>query len=137
MPRRLRIASGGYVDHVLHRAVGWAALFRKEGDYAAFEKVLRQAPEFQPMRLLAYCLMPNHWHLVDWPKGDGDDLVDRNPAARTSRIHRASTCLTRWRAPPSPNGSIGHSAPARGCAEVGATVDPAGHNPTSFQPLRR
>jgi putative transposase len=24
------------------------------------------------MRLLAYCLMPNHWHLVLWPKGDGD-----------------------------------------------------------------
>lgn len=72
MPRRLRFASGGYVYHVLNRAVGRATLFRKEADYAAFEKVLRQAPEFQPMRLLAYCLMPNHWHLVIWPKRDGD-----------------------------------------------------------------
>lgn len=25
-----------------------------------------------PMRLLAYCIMPNHWHLVLWPRGDGD-----------------------------------------------------------------
>ncbi len=24
------------------------------------------------MRLLAYCLMPNHFHLVLWPAGDGD-----------------------------------------------------------------
>jgi putative transposase len=24
------------------------------------------------MRLLAYCLMPNHWHLVLWPHHDGD-----------------------------------------------------------------
>jgi hypothetical protein len=52
MPRRLRFASGGYVYHVLNRAVGRVTLFRKEGDYAAFEKTLRQAPHFQPMRLL-------------------------------------------------------------------------------------
>jgi len=25
-----------------------------------------------PMRLLAYCLMPNHFHLVLWPREDGD-----------------------------------------------------------------
>ena len=24
------------------------------------------------MRLLAYCLMPNHWHLVVWPQRDGE-----------------------------------------------------------------
>lgn len=30
------------------------------------------AHEIVPMRLLAYCLMPNHFHLVLWPRGDGD-----------------------------------------------------------------
>ena len=25
-----------------------------------------------PIRLLAYCLMPNHWHMILWPKSDGD-----------------------------------------------------------------
>lgn len=64
MPRRLRFASGGYVYHVLNRAVGRATLFRKASDYAAFEKILNQAFEFQPIRLLAYGLLPNHWHLV-------------------------------------------------------------------------
>jgi putative transposase len=72
MPRRLRFASGGYVYHVLNRAVGRAKLFNKQGDYAAFEKVLRQAHDFVPMRLLAYCALPNHWHLLLWPQRDGE-----------------------------------------------------------------
>ena len=72
MPRRLRFATGGFVYHVLNRAVGRATIFEKTGDYAAFEKVLRQAKKWLPMRVLAYCAMPNHWHLVVWPKHDGD-----------------------------------------------------------------
>lgn len=72
MPRRLRAAAGGYVFHVLNRAVGRAPLFQKPGDYAAFEKVLRQAHERSPTRLPAFCLMPNHWHLVVWPHRDGE-----------------------------------------------------------------
>jgi putative transposase len=72
MPRRLRGATGGYVYHALNRAVGRGTLFDKAGDYEAFEKVLREAVEFVPMRLLAYCLMPNHWHLVLWPRRDED-----------------------------------------------------------------
>lgn len=47
-------------------------LFRKDGDYAAFEKVLGEALRRTPVRLLCYCLMPTHWHLVLWPRKDGD-----------------------------------------------------------------
>jgi len=47
-------------------------LFDHAGDYVAFEQVLAKAHEHVPMRLLSYCLMPNHWHLVVWPYGDGD-----------------------------------------------------------------
>lgn len=47
-------------------------IFEDDGDYEAFEKVLGQAVERTEMRLLAYCLMPNHWHLVVWPRKDGD-----------------------------------------------------------------
>src|SRR5215471_9208965 len=72
MPRRLRCATGDYVYHVLNRAVGRARILEKTGDYQAFEKVLRQADAFVPMRVLAYCVMPNHWHLVLWPRRDGD-----------------------------------------------------------------
>ena len=47
-------------------------LFQKHGDYQAFERVLADALLRLPMRLLAFCLMPNHWHLVCWPENDGD-----------------------------------------------------------------
>ena len=72
MPRRLRFASGGFVYHVLNRAVARARIFDKSMDYAAFERVLKQADAFVPMRLLAYCILSNHWHLVLWPFHDGD-----------------------------------------------------------------
>jgi putative transposase len=72
MPRRWRLATGGYVYHVLNRAVARAALFEKDGDYRAFEKLLDEARDKVPMRLLAWCAMPNHWHLVVWPYQDGD-----------------------------------------------------------------
>jgi putative transposase len=45
-------------------------LFFAAGDYQAFERVLREALDRIPIRLLAFCLMPNHWHLVLWPKVD-------------------------------------------------------------------
>jgi REP-associated tyrosine transposase len=72
MGRPKRAALGGYVYHVLNRANGRVPIFRKEADYAAFERILGQALEHVPgMRLLAYCLLPNHWHLVVWPRHDG------------------------------------------------------------------
>jgi putative transposase len=72
MPRRPRCATGGFVYHVLNRSVGRATLFDRPADYAAFEKVLRQAQDWLPVRLLAYCIMPYQWHLVPWPERDGD-----------------------------------------------------------------
>ena len=39
---------------------------------ATLERVLHQAVARFGMRLLAYCLMPNHFHLLWWPREDGD-----------------------------------------------------------------
>jgi putative transposase len=71
MPRLARKAPGGIVYHVLNRANGRLRLFKKDGDYLAFEKVLLSAHERVPIRILDWCLMPNHWHVVLWPKHDG------------------------------------------------------------------
>jgi hypothetical protein len=60
MPRRPRIATGGCVYHALNRAVGRSTIFEKVDDYAAFEAVLEEAREQVDMRLLAFCVMPNH-----------------------------------------------------------------------------
>src|SRR5271166_2370041 len=72
MARRTRCSDAGYVYHVLNRAVGRSSLFAQPGDYAAFEKVVHQAWERSAMRLLHYVGMPNHWHLVVWPRNDGE-----------------------------------------------------------------
>lgn len=37
-----------------------------------FEQVLAQAHERVAMRTVSYCVMPNHWHLVLWPRKDED-----------------------------------------------------------------
>jgi len=59
------------VYHALNRAVARLPLFQKDGDFNAFERVLVEAMAKHPIRLLAYCLMPNHWHFVLWPTEDG------------------------------------------------------------------
>src|SRR5437660_7839987 len=71
MGRPLRASEGGFVYHVLNRANARLPLFRKDGDYEAFERVLAEAQVQVPMRLLSYCVLPNHWHLVLWPEADG------------------------------------------------------------------
>jgi putative transposase len=72
MPRSARNAPGGLVYHALNRAVARLPLFQKDGDFDAFECVLAEALQEHPTRLLGYCLMPNHWHLVLWPAADGE-----------------------------------------------------------------
>ena len=68
MPRRRRIPSSGLVFHVLNRSARRLPLFEREADYAMFVKLLGEAVERHPTRLLGYCVMPNHWHLVVWPR---------------------------------------------------------------------
>ena len=73
MARIPRSAVGDMVYHVLNRANGREKIFQKEKDYEAFEKILFEAKEKYPMRILSYCIMPNHWHLVLYPE-NGEDL---------------------------------------------------------------
>ena len=47
-------------------------VFHKDGDFDAFAALLAEAKLRCPMRILAYCLMPNHFHLALWPICDGD-----------------------------------------------------------------
>ncbi|MGH7177714.1 MAG: transposase [Tepidisphaeraceae bacterium] len=71
MPRRLRVSSGGIAYHVLNRAVGRGRLFDDDADYLAMLRVIQRTHKLLPTRIVSYCLMPNHWHLVLWPREDG------------------------------------------------------------------
>src|SRR6266567_1735105 len=71
MARKPRFVPGGIAYHVMNRAAPGIDLFRHDPDYAAFERTLAQAVTREPgIRLCAYCLMPNHFHLVLWPTAD-------------------------------------------------------------------
>ena len=72
MPRTARAAVGGLVYHVLNRGNGRAEIFRKPGDYAAFLDLPIDGRQKAVVELFGFCLMPNHWHLVLRPAGDGD-----------------------------------------------------------------
>ncbi len=92
MPRRPRGKTAGYLFHVLNRAVGRATIFEKATDYAGFARVLQEARDWVPtMRLLDFCVMPNHWHLVVWPQHDSDlsEYLRWLTVTHTSRWHLA------------------------------------------------
>jgi len=70
MPRRRLAGSGGFVFHVMNRSAKQLTLFDTPSEYETFLQVLADADTACPMRLLEYCLMPNHWHLLVWPERD-------------------------------------------------------------------
>jgi putative transposase len=66
MPRRIRLDNPSYF-HVLNRSVRRARLFDQPSDYESFMNALGAAQARVPMPLLAYCIMPNHFHLIVGP----------------------------------------------------------------------
>ena len=89
MPRRRRTAPGRIVYHVCNRGSRKGELFRCSDDYAEFTRLTDEARCIRPMRIIAYCLMPNHWHFLLWPEKD-DHL--------SKFMHWLTTThATRWR----------------------------------------
>ncbi len=72
MPRPGRAAEGGLIYHALNRANARLAVFQTDEHYAAFQRALAEAVVRHHMRLLAYCLMSSHFHVLLWPREDGD-----------------------------------------------------------------
>ena len=72
MARIERIDVADQVYHVLNRANARVQIFDTKEDYKQFEDIIEEAVERFDMRLLGYCIMPNHWHLVLYPEKDGD-----------------------------------------------------------------
>jgi putative transposase len=96
MPRVRRSVLSGAWYHVLNRGNERQRLFFEAADYKAFLAVLRSTSIDKAMDLLAYCVMPNHWHLVVKP-GDTDALsaymhdLTGTHALRWRRHHRSTS----------------------------------------------
>jgi len=72
MVRVNRVDTGNTIYHVINRVNARMRVFDNDKDYLAFEKALAEAKELTGMRILAYNIMPNHWHLVLYPQQDKD-----------------------------------------------------------------
>ncbi len=72
MARVARVDVGEEIYHVINRANGRLQIFNTKEDYLLFEKLLAEAKNLTDMRILAYTIMPNHWHLILKPRKDGD-----------------------------------------------------------------
>ena len=87
MPRTARAGQAGLCYHLINRGNGRAEVFHHDGDYHAFVRLLRQATARVPLRLLAYCLMPNHFHAVVWPSAD-DQMARWTDWLLTTHVRR-------------------------------------------------
>ena len=72
MPRMNRVAVGDTSYHVINRSNSRVQIFNSDKEYQHFESLLLEGVEIKGMRILAYCIMPNHWHLVLYPRNDWD-----------------------------------------------------------------
>jgi REP element-mobilizing transposase RayT len=64
MARKFRIQYAGAVYHVLNRGDRREEIFRDDLDRRRFLETLAEACAKADWQVHAYCLMPNHFHLV-------------------------------------------------------------------------
>jgi putative transposase len=64
MPRSARASAGGLCYHIINRGNARAEVFHKPENFDAFLRIMGEAGVRMPMRIIAYCLLPNHFHLV-------------------------------------------------------------------------
>ncbi len=86
MPRRPRIHFPGAVYHVILRGNAGQDVFREEKDYLQFYRLIEEGKKRFRHRIHAFCLMPNHVHLVI--------QVDETPLSRI--IQNLSQRYTWW-----------------------------------------
>ncbi len=95
MTRSLRINVGGEIYHCINRSVGRQTIFREHKDYRLFENILQELVDITGMRILAYCIMPNHFHLVLYPENNGElsDFMKRLTGTHTQRYRLATQTI--------------------------------------------
>jgi len=87
MPRVARGLADGLIYHIINRGNGSQEVFHKDQDYQVFVELLKEAMQRFCVRLYAYCLMPNHFHLLVAPES-ADDLSKLMQWFMTSHVRR-------------------------------------------------
>jgi putative transposase len=89
MPRHSRNLPVGQVVHVVNRGNDKRLLFERAREFEEFLGLTAWAKDVCPVRIVAYCVMSNHWHFVFWVEVEWDV---------SAFLHRlATTHAIRWR----------------------------------------
>jgi putative transposase len=72
MPRISRGLADDSIYHVINRGNGGQVVFQKDKDYEVFVNLMKEAKIRYAVKIFAYCLMPNHFHMVVMPHQSGD-----------------------------------------------------------------
>jgi REP element-mobilizing transposase RayT len=71
MSRPLRIEYSDAWYHVMNRGGRYEAIFEDKNDYSAFIELLQEAIDIFHIKVAAFCLMQNHYHLlIQTPEGN-------------------------------------------------------------------
>ena len=83
--------TGSQVLHVMNRGARRLRLFETDGDYQSFLACVIAALERVPLRLFAYCVMPNHFHLIVQPQRTAEisQFMQRVTSTHSRRWHRS------------------------------------------------
>lgn len=87
MPRISRGLADGHWYHVINRGNGRQQVFHKDEDYQAFVDLLAATRKRYALRIGAWVLMPNHFHLLVQPE-QGDELSRGMQWLMTSHVRR-------------------------------------------------
>lgn len=87
MPRIARGLADGAVYHALNRGNGRQEVFHGSQDYEAFSDLMKEAKGRYSLKIYAYCLMPNHFHMVLRPTY-GEELSRWMQWLMTSHVRR-------------------------------------------------
>ncbi len=68
MPRIARVCAAGYPHHITQRGNNKEAAFLDDADKRLYLDVLRRYKDKYQMKILAYCLMGNHVHILAVPE---------------------------------------------------------------------
>ena len=89
MARPLRIQYPNAMYHAMNRGLGRQRIFLFDDDYGVFLETIKETSWIFDIRVIAYCLMSNHYHLlIQTPKGNLSRAMRHLNGVYTQRFNR-------------------------------------------------
>lgn len=93
MSRPLRIEYAGAWYHVMNRGRRAETIFENDADYRGFVDLLKESSDLWNIKISAFCLIPNHYHLlIHTPEGNLSRAMRHINGVYTQRFNRSHRC---------------------------------------------